>query len=125
MKRKFAVALATSLALASLAGCGGGGAAATGSNTGADTKTDEGADAKTDTASDSGSGVDTSAAELNLIIASNQTSLENPYSYGMDKFKEVVEEKSGGKIAVTVHKGTLGENESELIEKLLWELQTW
>lgn len=40
--------------------------------------------------------------ELNLIIASNQTSLENPYSYGMDKFKEVVEDKSGGKIQVTV-----------------------
>ena len=56
--------------------------------------------------------------ELNLIIASNQTSLENPYSYGMDKFKEVVEDKSGGKIQVTVHKGTLGENENELIEKL-------
>ena len=56
--------------------------------------------------------------ELNLIIASNQTSLDNPYSYGMDKFKEVVEDVSGGKIAVTVHKGTLGENENELIEKL-------
>ena len=36
----------------------------------------------------------------------------------MDKFKEVVEDVSGGKIAVTVHKGTLGENENELIEKL-------
>ena len=57
-------------------------------------------------------------ADLNLIIASNQTSLDNPYSYGMDKFKEVVEEKSGGKIQVTVHKGTLGENENELVEKL-------
>ena len=56
--------------------------------------------------------------ELQLIVASNQTSLENPYSYGMDKFKEVAEKVSGGKIAVTVHKGTLGENESELIEKL-------
>ncbi len=55
---------------------------------------------------------------LNLIIASNQTSLDNPYSFGMDKFKEVAEEISGGKIQVTVHKGTLGENESELIEKL-------
>ncbi|MCI8270162.1 MAG: TRAP transporter substrate-binding protein [Lachnospiraceae bacterium] len=57
-------------------------------------------------------------AELNLIIASNQTSLDNPYSYGMDKFKEVLEDISGGKISVTVHKGTLGENENELIEKL-------
>ena len=58
------------------------------------------------------------APELTLIIASNATDLTNPYSYGLDKFKEVAEEVSGGKIQVTVHKGTLGENESELIEKL-------
>ena len=57
--------------------------------------------------------------ELSLIIASNQTDLTNPYSYGLDKFKEVAEKVSGGKIQVTVHKGTLGENESELIEKLI------
>ena len=56
--------------------------------------------------------------ELTLIIASNQTDLANPYSYGLDKFKEVAEKLSGGKIQVTVHKGTLGENESELVEKL-------
>lgn len=73
-------------------------------------------------AADGGSGdaaaadAPSAAAELNLIIASNQTSADNPYSFGMDKFKEVVEELSGGKISVTVHKGTLGENESELIE---------
>ena len=58
------------------------------------------------------------APELTLIIASNQTDLTNPYSYGLDKFKEVAEKVSGGKIQVTVHKGTLGENESELVEKL-------
>ena len=58
------------------------------------------------------------APELTLTIASNQTDPTNPYSYGLDKFKEVAEEVSGGKIAVTVHKGTLGENESELVEKL-------
>ena len=57
-------------------------------------------------------------AELKLIVAHNQTSLENPYAYGIIKFKEVVEEVSGGKISVTLHHGTLGENESELIEKL-------
>jgi tripartite ATP-independent transporter DctP family solute receptor len=56
--------------------------------------------------------------ELTLIIASNATDLANPYSHGLDKFKEVAEEVSGGKIQVIVHKGTLGENESELIEKL-------
>ena len=58
------------------------------------------------------------APELSLIIASNQTDPTNPYSYGLDKFKEVAERVSGGKIQVTVHKGTLGENESELVEKL-------
>lgn len=57
-------------------------------------------------------------AELNLIIASNQTSEDNPYSFGMDAFKAKLEEVSGGKATATVHKGTLGENESELIEKL-------
>ena len=62
--------------------------------------------------------VSMAAPELTLIIASNATDLTNPYSYGLDKFKEVAEEVSGGKIQVTVHKGTLGENESELIEKL-------
>lgn len=56
--------------------------------------------------------------ELTLTIASNATDPTNPYSYGLDKFKEVAEEVSGGKIAVIVHKGTLGENESELVEKL-------
>lgn len=63
-------------------------------------------------------GVGASAADLNLIVAHNQTSLENPYAYGIIKFKEVVEELSGGSIEVTLHHGTLGENESELIEKL-------
>ena len=43
------------------------------------------------------------APELTLIIASNATDLTNPYSYGLDKFKEVAEEISGGK-AVTERK---------------------
>ena len=58
------------------------------------------------------------AAELTLIIASNQTSPENPYHFGLAKFKEVAEEISGGKIEVICHDGTLGENENELVEKL-------
>ena len=56
--------------------------------------------------------------ELKLIVAHNQTSMENPYAFGTIKFKETVEDLSGGKIQVTLHHGTLGENESELIEKL-------
>ena len=109
MKKKVALVLASAMVVASLAGCGSSKPAET-KAAAAPTATE--AAAKTDAAAPA------AAPELNLIIASNQTSLENPYSYGMDKFKEVVEDVSGGKIAVTVHKGTLGENESELIEKL-------
>lgn len=55
---------------------------------------------------------------VNLVVAHNQTSTENPYQYGLLKFKEVVEELSEGNITVTVHNGSIGTNESELIEKL-------
>ena len=90
MKKKLALMMAGVLAAMSLAACGGGSQPA----------------------------ATTAAAELNLIIASNQTSEENPYSIGMEAFKTALEEVSGGKATATVHKGTLGENESELVEKL-------
>ncbi len=93
--------MAAALGLSALTGCGGGSAQQQGS---AGTQ-----------ASDSAGGA---APELTLIIASNSTDPTHMYSYGLDKFKEVAEEVSGGKIAVTVHKGTLGESESELVEKL-------
>lgn len=104
MKKKLALVMAAVLTVASLAACG--------SSAGSTAATQAAGNAQTSAPAAGGN------AELNLIIASNQTSEDNPYSYGMDKFKEVVEEKSGGKISVTVHKGTLGENESELVEKL-------
>lgn len=56
--------------------------------------------------------------ELNIILAHNQTSLDNPYSKAAIKFKEVLEEVSGGRATATLHHGTLGENEAELVEKL-------
>lgn len=59
-----------------------------------------------------------SGGNLQLVVAHNQTSLDNPYQFGMNEFKRVIEELSGGTITVTVHAGTLGTNESELIEKL-------
>lgn len=105
MKKKLALVLAGLMTVMSLAGCGSKQEATT-----AAPAADGQAPATEAAAS--------AASELNLIIASNQTSLDNPYSFGMDKFKEVLEEKSGGKVTVTVHKGTLGENENELIEKL-------
>jgi TRAP-type C4-dicarboxylate transport system substrate-binding protein len=111
MKKKLSLVLAGAMLAATLAGCGPTPPAQAPAAPEAGKEAAAGGEAAAPAA-------DASNAELNLIIASNQTSLDNPYSYGMDKFKEVVEDISGGKIAVTVHKGTLGENENELIEKL-------
>ncbi|MDR1535691.1 MAG: TRAP transporter substrate-binding protein [Planctomycetota bacterium] len=58
------------------------------------------------------------AASIKLVAAHNQTSQENPYQYGMLKFKETVERISGGEITVDVHAGTIGTNEDELVEKV-------
>ena len=58
------------------------------------------------------------ADTLHLVAAHNQTSTENPYHFGLTKFKEYVEETSSGKITVEVHNGSIGTNESELVEKL-------
>jgi tripartite ATP-independent transporter DctP family solute receptor len=59
-----------------------------------------------------------SAAPAKLVVAHNQTSQENPYQYGMLKFKEAVERLSGGEFSVDVHAGTIGTNEDELVEKV-------
>ncbi|MDR1519778.1 MAG: TRAP transporter substrate-binding protein [Planctomycetota bacterium] len=58
------------------------------------------------------------AGSVKLVAAHNQTSLENPYQYGMVKFKETLEKISGGEITVDVHAGTIGTNEDELVEKV-------
>ncbi|MFC0560381.1 TRAP transporter substrate-binding protein [Halalkalibacter alkalisediminis] len=55
---------------------------------------------------------------IKIIAAHNQTSPDNPYQDGLMKFKEVAESKSDGAIEVEVHAGTLGTEESELVEKL-------
>lgn len=55
---------------------------------------------------------------LKLVVAHNSTSTENPYHYGMLKFKDVVEDISDGEIQVEIHAGTIGTSEDELIEKL-------
>lgn len=68
----------------------------------------------------SGGGEDEVANEegVHLVIAHNQTSTENPYHYGMLKFKEEIEKISDGEITVEVHNGSIGTNEPELVEKL-------
>ncbi len=55
---------------------------------------------------------------ITLRLAHNQTSLDNPYQFGLVKFAEVLEEVSGGTMKGEVFPGTLGTNESELAMKL-------
>jgi tripartite ATP-independent transporter DctP family solute receptor len=58
------------------------------------------------------------AEKIKIVAAHNQTSPDNPYQVGLLKFKEVAESKSNGNIEVEVHAGTIGTEESELVEKL-------
>ena len=44
--------------------------------------------------------------EINIILAHNHTSMENPYSKAAIRFKEVLEEVSGGRATATLHHGT-------------------
>lgn len=55
---------------------------------------------------------------LSLKIAHNQTSLDNPYVYGANAFKEKLEQISGGNILVEVFNGTMDQDEGVLLEKL-------
>ncbi len=116
MRKKIALLMAGMLTLASLAGCGGAGSS-TGSTVEAPKVEAPKVEAPKAEAPKAEAPKETEA-KVNLIVAHNQTSLENPYAFGIAKFKEVAEELSGGEISVTLHNGTLGENESELIEKL-------
>lgn len=56
--------------------------------------------------------------ELTMTIASNQTSQENPYHFGLQTFKEVLEELSGGSIEVICSDGDMSEDEAELVAML-------
>ncbi|MRH44481.1 C4-dicarboxylate ABC transporter substrate-binding protein [Aquibacillus halophilus] len=67
---------------------------------------------------ESGGEEEASVESIKLIAAHNQTSTENPYQDGLVKFKEVAEAESDGAIEVEVHAGTIGTEESELVEKL-------
>ncbi|WP_070000353.1 TRAP transporter substrate-binding protein [Cellulosilyticum sp. I15G10I2] len=58
------------------------------------------------------------AEVIKLRVAHNQTSLDNPYQYGLTKFAEELEKLSGGTMVAEVYPGTLGTNESELAMKL-------
>lgn len=55
---------------------------------------------------------------VTLRVAHNQSSLENPYHYGLKKFASELERLSGGTMKAEVFPGTLGTNESELAMKL-------
>lgn len=56
--------------------------------------------------------------ELTLVIASNQVSADNPYHFGLQTFKEIAEELSGGEIQVVCSDGDLSEDEAELLSML-------
>lgn len=58
------------------------------------------------------------SVELAMTVASNQTSQDNPYHFGLQTFKEVAEELSDGTIEVTCSDGDLSEDEAELIGML-------
>ncbi len=66
----------------------------------------------------SGNAEQNAQVELTLTVASNQTSQENPYHFGLETFKEVVEELSGGTIEVVCSDGDLSEDEAELVSML-------
>ncbi|MCM1102276.1 MAG: TRAP transporter substrate-binding protein [Clostridium sp.] len=56
--------------------------------------------------------------ELTMVVASNQTSQENPYHFGLQTFKEVLEELSGGTVEVICSDGDLSEDEATLVSML-------
>lgn len=66
----------------------------------------------------SGDASQNTQASMTLVVASNQVSAENPYHFGLQTFKEVVEELSGGTIQVQCSDGDLSEDEGELVQML-------
>ncbi len=64
-----------------------------------------------------GCGESADSKVVKLVAAHNQTNITNPYQTGMVKLKEVAEQS--GLFNVEVHAGTIGTNESELMEKLV------
>lgn len=64
-----------------------------------------------------GSSSDTTP-EITMVVASNQTSTDNPYHYGLETFKETVEELSNGTIQVVCSDGDRSEDEAELVKML-------
>lgn len=63
-------------------------------------------------------GGDEDEGTIKIISAHNQTSPDSPYQVGLLEFKKIAEEESNGSIEVEVHAGTIGTEESELVEKL-------
>lgn len=97
------VALAVTMVVGSLCGCG---------------NTSKRKTIGSITDADSGNASQDAAVELTLTIASNQTSQDNPYHFGLQTFKEVMEELSGGTVEVICSDGDMSEDEAELITML-------
>lgn len=105
MKRSklIAVAMTSVLVITTLCGCGA--TSHERKTFGTITDTDNGA-------------AGSNGVELTMVVASNQTSQDNPYHYGLETFKEVVEELSGGTIQVECSDGDRSEDEAELLNML-------
>jgi len=64
-------------------------------------------------------GDDQSSDEVVTLIAAHVNNEDSSFHYGLTKFKEKLEEVSGGKMTVEIHpNGELGGDETELIEKV-------
>ncbi len=74
--------------------------------------------ASTGTVTSNNDGANASVETVTLRVAHNQTSLDNPYQFGLQKFADELAELSGGTMVAEVYPGTLGTNESELAMKL-------
>ncbi len=100
--RMISVALAVLLAAGTLCGCGSG----------------ETSKRRTIGVMENNSNQEDKAVEpeIRMTIASNQTSPDNPYHYGLQTFKEVTEELSNGSIEVICSDGDISENENELAD---------
>lgn len=70
-------------------------------------------------ASPDASGVQEGNAPVKLVAAHVQSVPDAAFTVSMHKFADRVEELSGGEMEVEVHDGTLGTQETELIDKLV------
>ena len=103
MKLRKVMALAGAMAAATLTACGGGADETTAAAAGADKETTAAAEDKETTAAAADSG--SADAEVVLQVAF-ENSITEPVGEGWTKAQEIIKEKSGGKMPVTLSRTT-------------------